>query len=828
MKTGTISIVSLFTMLLVVVIAAPAFGQGAIPSQPMPTAENPALISVDLQPDPVVIQALQSLDLDIAYVGRGGEGIHIVADGADLKVLRQAGIPFDVLSRDVVAFYQSRFDQNLARSLGYGSMGGFYTYSEVVAKLDEFRSNYPNLISAKMSIGQGREGRDIWAAKISDNPDVNENEPEAIIDCLTHAREPQGMMTTLYFADWVLENYPADPLAKFLVEEREMWIIPVQNPDGYVYNETTKPGGGGMWRKNRRKNNFYSWGVDLNRNWGYKWGYDNAGSSGSSTSETYRGPYSMSEPETQATANFIAARGATERMSIHCYGNMWLIPWCYDYILTNQDALFRELAVEMAPWNYDIGTSWELLYKVNGGSLDWDWGDQGIITFSPEMGGFGDGFWPQTDRIMPIAEMNLPSLQYFYGIAGSFMTWTEMTVTEIIGNGNGHPEPGETVEIEVEVKNAGLLDATTTLSLDLSTVATQVNVTSASAQLPLLSARSSSNNAAQPFVIEILANAKHGDVIPLELEMLFDNTRLVGERDLVIGIPRRLISDTMEIDRGWQAGVPGDTAISGIWERVDPNGTWLQSEPIQPENDHTAGGSRCFITGNSSPGADPGANDVDDGKTTLLSPIFDLSGGRLARVGYSRWWANAEGRAGRSGVDDTWIVEISNDGGFTWTEIESVFGAKHNHWEEVTLEVDDVITATGTMRLRFVAEDGGPVYPNYSIVEAGVDDFWVECFSSSPILTLFGRLVPAGDVAINVAWDVGATYAVYASRSVGGAHPIQAERGIWSSRSTTSAAVRSQQRVWTSWWSLCPIPRRWRARPSTFRPTPIRKGVARR
>jgi murein tripeptide amidase MpaA len=97
----------------------------------------------------------------------------------------------------------------------------------------------------------------------------------------------------MYYMWYLLENYGTDPEATYLVDNREMYFVPCFNPDGYEYNRQTDPNGGGMWRKNRR-NNGGSYGVDLNRNFGYMWGYDDLGSSPIPSSETYRGPSAFS------------------------------------------------------------------------------------------------------------------------------------------------------------------------------------------------------------------------------------------------------------------------------------------------------------------------------------------------------------------------------------------------------------------------------------------------------------------------------------------------------------------------------------------------------
>jgi len=165
-----------------------------------------------------------------------------------------------------------------------------------MAELDEMTNLYPNLISAKYTIGntQTIEGRDVYAIKISDNPGINEDEPEVLYTALIHAREPAAMQQLIWYMWYLLENYGTNDEITYLVDNLEMYFVPVVNPDGYEYNHSTDPNGGGMWRKNKRDNNGggfseYNDGVDLNRNFGYNWGYDDSGSSPDPTSQTYRG-----------------------------------------------------------------------------------------------------------------------------------------------------------------------------------------------------------------------------------------------------------------------------------------------------------------------------------------------------------------------------------------------------------------------------------------------------------------------------------------------------------------------------------------------------------
>ena len=130
-------------------------------------------------------------------------------------------------------------------------MQGNYTWSELNERFDQLRNLYPDIISDRLIIGESLEGHDIWAFKLSDNPDQDENEPQVLYTGLTHAREPLSMMNLFYFIQNICENYVAgdDTEATYLVNERELWFIPVVNPDGYIYNELIAPDGGGMHRK---------------------------------------------------------------------------------------------------------------------------------------------------------------------------------------------------------------------------------------------------------------------------------------------------------------------------------------------------------------------------------------------------------------------------------------------------------------------------------------------------------------------------------------------------------------------------------------------------
>ena len=114
------------------------------------------------------------------------------------------------------------------------------------------------------------------------------NEPKLLYNAIHHAREPASLSNIIFYMWYLLERYSIDPEVKYLVDNTQMYFVPCINPDGYIYNENTDPDGGGLWRKNRRNHGGH-YGVDLNRNYGFNWGFNNQGSSSSSQSETYRG-----------------------------------------------------------------------------------------------------------------------------------------------------------------------------------------------------------------------------------------------------------------------------------------------------------------------------------------------------------------------------------------------------------------------------------------------------------------------------------------------------------------------------------------------------------
>jgi Zn-dependent metalloprotease len=166
---------------------------------------------------------------------------------------------------------------------------------------------------------------------------------------------------------------------------------------------------------------------------------------------------------------------------------------------------------------------------------------------------------------------------------------------------------------------------------------------------------------------------------------------------------------TAEVIGGWQVGAPGDLATSGIWELVNPVGV-----PGQTEDDYSTSGSHCWITGQYVSGPFD-SSDVDGGRTTLLSPVYDLTGAASASIRYWKWFSNDKGPYPYS---DPWRVYLSNDAGASWSIAENTT-VPTNDWTEVVLDLADYFPEPGQLQVRFEAWD--MFYD--SLIEAGVDDF---------------------------------------------------------------------------------------------------------
>jgi hypothetical protein len=334
---------------------------------------------------------------------------------------------------------------------GSPNLGGFYTFAQMNAAMNTLVTDYPS-IASKTSLGTTVNGNNIWCIKISDNVSTDEtNEPEVLFIGLQHAREAIGGSSMIFFMQYLCENYYTDQRIQDLVNNREIYIIPCFNPDGWERNRVTDPNGGGGWRKNRKVIAAGpEYGVDLNRNWGVDWGNCEGASSScgdgtpDSNNDTYWGTAPFSELETQAVRAFVQSHHLVAMIDQHAYGPYYSLPFgrpdlhpaSVDSLTVPQQQFYTSIPALMGKFNgMRAGNSPQSVgYEVAGGVKDWmlkgdiGTGTKGVVYGMTGEGGAGGGtggsygsFWPPASQIINLSKgIVFQNLQLLYA-AGSYV-----------------------------------------------------------------------------------------------------------------------------------------------------------------------------------------------------------------------------------------------------------------------------------------------------------------------------------------------------------------------------------------------------------------------
>ena len=354
------------------VAAAHAIGRSA------PTATDPATATAGH----VTAGALGALD---GPLRARGTPRHLARSG----LLALAGAALLLVGSTVTATIAAAAEPNFP-----AKDSRYHNYPEMVAEIQAVAKAHPGIVRV-FSIGKSYQGRDLWAAKISDNVNVDEHEPEVLFDALHHAREHMTVEQALYLYKMLANDYAKYSTIRNLVNSEEIFIIFAMNPDGFRYDLTGSPYR--AWRKNRQPNAGTSAiGTDLNRNYDYRFACC-GGSSGNPSSITYRGAKAFSAPETQAFRDFVNGRVAngiqqiTEHITLHTNGE--LILWPFGYTKTNIPAdmtkndwtTFVKLGRGMAARNGYTPQQSSDLYITDGDQIDWLYGKHRIFSFTWEL-----------------------------------------------------------------------------------------------------------------------------------------------------------------------------------------------------------------------------------------------------------------------------------------------------------------------------------------------------------------------------------------------------------------------------------------------------------
>ena len=557
---------------------------------------NPFLVAKEVyqsirvyHPNLETIKTIGSLGIPLDHVsGKEGVFLDLTATESETIELISRDIELEVLIEDLTSYYKARNRPATNHDFPLGSMQGNYTLDELNERFDELQAQYPNIISNRVIIGESVEGRDIWAFKVSDNPNVDEDEPEVLYTALTHSREPLGMMNLIYFVQLLAEEQNSNTELEYLISNREMWFIPIVNPDGYAYNELIEPNGGGMHRKNRLNTNCGNGsnrGVDLNRNYGFGWGSNDTGSSPNPCSATYRGDTEFSEPETQAVRDFIINHEFNNVLHYHCYSNVYIHPWGNGSFPEEPDSsTLVDIGREMARYNgYPVGTGLSTIgYTVNGDAVDWTYGDQNIISYVPEVGSTSQGFWPPESDVLELCLDQVHSNKIFAFVAGSdiIMHSYELSNEDMI--------PGEIMELDVVIQNRGLSDSETDIDINIHTLNEFISLDMESYTMSELDARDSDDFSIS---IEIADNAPVGSTSGVVLSLESNNSInridtiefVIGQRQIVYfeGFENELTN--WMLDGDW--GLTGDAASGEFALSDSPYGDYQEQQESSAELD---------------------------------------------------------------------------------------------------------------------------------------------------------------------------------------------------------------------------------------------------
>ncbi|OXS33610.1 M14 family metallopeptidase [Streptomyces sp. XY006] len=360
--------------------------------------------------------------------------IHLHSTAADRTALQRTGVTVDEIHGHgvVVSGRADQIKQLRARGYEVTPLGAvpdrsageddvrlfdfpsgdskYHNYAEMTSEINTIVSANPSIASQRV-IGRSYQGRNIVAIKISDNVATDESEPEVLFTHHQHAREHLTVEMALYLLRELTSDYGSDTRVTNMVNNREIWIVPDINPDGGEYDIAT--GSYRSWRKNRQPNSGSSYvGTDLNRNWNYRWGCC-GGSSGSTSSETYRGTAAESAPEVKVVADFVRSRVVGGKQQIragvdfHTYSELVLWPFGYTYsdtttgMTADDHAAFKTVGQKMAASNGYTAEQSSDLYITDGSIDDYLWGAHKIFGYTFEMyprSGEG-GFYPPDEVI---------------------------------------------------------------------------------------------------------------------------------------------------------------------------------------------------------------------------------------------------------------------------------------------------------------------------------------------------------------------------------------------------------------------------------------------
>ncbi|MEO1009008.1 MAG: M14 family zinc carboxypeptidase [Planctomycetota bacterium] len=662
-----------------------------------------------------VMAAIEDLEADIwTHTIRQMRPIDMRLDPEQFVRFLDLGLEHEVLAEDL----QRVVDAERAR-IAARSMQDDVTWYEEYRTLAEYRDRWamiagmnPDLVATGV-MGQSLEGRDMPVLHL--NGDGRTDKPVLLINACQHAREWVNPAATTFVLEQLVAGYGSDPQITRLLDELEVIIAPMMNPDGFEFSWSDER----FWRKNRRDNGDGTFGVDLNRNWNVGWG--GPGSSGNTDSQTYRGTDIFSEPELQVFTSYV--EGFRDRvvahLDIHTYGQLILSAWSYKFEpppdISYYDAVGNAMGDAIFATNqerYTVGQGAGTLYVAGGTAKDYGYGELDALgwTFElrPDSASEG-GFDPDPDQIIPTGEELLQAVLVLAEELAQPLRFHLEPQPRRVAIGEAFPQRFE-IRDGVDALDPASVVGFFRASADESFV--EVGITPLGDEDFAIVLPAMDCEARGEFYVE--ASTVGGDSYRFPADGAFEQRAA----EIVA-----TFEDACESVGGWTAGLPGDDASTGQWALGDPEAT-----TAQPEDDHSPDGVNAWMT-DPRAGSSAGSFDVDDGATSLLSPLLDAAPdlGLLDAEAYLTahfWYSNDKGGGP---LNDELLVFLSNDDGTTFEQIDRLRGPTVG-WEQKRYRIADFVAPTDQMRLLVIAYDTR----TGSLVEAGVDDVSIEIEGCTP------------------------------------------------------------------------------------------------
>lgn len=340
------------------------------------------------------VESILADGYDVASVDRNRNTVDIIIDESDLLLLEEKASAIRILPES----WGNLLPSNTVTA------GYYYSPDENWDFWTGLAASYPDLVQSPVTIGQSFQGRDIYSICITSSSGPSDK-PAIHFNALTHAREPAGNSVIIDFGNWLATEYGNDTMATIILDNSEIYLVPIVNPDGYVQN---MPGAGDQRKNMNFTDPVASDGIDLNRNFGYQWGYDDYGSSPDPYDGSYRGSAAFSEPETQVLRSFTNTIDPIGSIHYHSYGGMLIYPWNYVNQPTPHQSTFQSWASAMTAQNgYSYGRCGELMYPANGDACDWSYENsehQTCLSFGVEVD--DNGFWGSQNDSTAIADFS--------------------------------------------------------------------------------------------------------------------------------------------------------------------------------------------------------------------------------------------------------------------------------------------------------------------------------------------------------------------------------------------------------------------------------------